>query len=121
MSMPNSGDIQKITYILDYCKLIEECFIRFGKSFDFFESDAIYRAAVCMCQLHIGEISIHLSDKFKEQYKLEIPWEQIRGLRHVLAHNYYSIKAQMIWDISTIDVPELRKFCEDILSENQNP
>lgn len=37
----------------------------------------------------------------------DIPWKQITGLRHVLAHGYFSIEDNIIWTVATQHVPEL--------------
>lgn len=120
MVKDDSGDIKNITYILDYCKRIEDCLVRFGNSYKIFESDAIYHAAVSMFALQIGEHSIRLSNELKEKYK-EIPWADIHRMRIILAHHYYKSDDEILWKTATVDVPELRKFCEVRLTEIPNP
>lgn len=116
MAMSDSRDIENINYILAYCRLVEDCIDRFGNSYKIFESDEIYRAAVSMLELQIGEHSIRLSGELKEKYT-EIPWSDIHNMRNILAHHYYKSKPQIIWNTATIDVPDLRKFCEARLTE----
>ena len=120
MAMSDSRDIENINYILAYCKRIEEHLSRFGNRYNDFMSNYVYRDAISMCELQIGEHSIRLSDEFKEKYK-EIPWAEIHGMRIILAHHYYKSKPQKLWLTATVDVPELRKFCEARLSEIPNP
>lgn len=120
MAMSDSRDIENINYILSYCKLIEDCIDRFGNSYEIFESDKIYRAAVSLFELQIGEHSIRLSNELKEKYN-EIHWADIRNMRNLLAHHYYKHEPQILWDTAIVDVPELRKFCEARLSDIPNP
>ena len=69
----------------------------------------ILDALVLYCS-EIGELSGRLSEDFRSAHP-EIPWRNIRGLRNLLAHNYFSIDADTAWDILRDDVPVLREFC----------
>jgi len=35
-----------------------------------------------------------------------VPWRKIIGLRNLLAHGYWSIDAEELWDIARNKVPE---------------
>lgn len=101
-----------IAHILDYCKRIENGLSRFGNSYEDFMSDSILRDAVSMDEFQIGELSSHLSEEFKELHKAEIPWKEIRGMRNIFAHNYLDMDTKKIWEVATVDIPVLLKFCE---------
>ena len=118
MAKSDSRDIENITYMLAYCIQIEDCLVRFGNSYKIFESDKIYRAAVGMFVLQIGEHSIRLSNELKEKYT-EIHWSDIHNMRNFLAHHYYKNKPQIIWNTATVDVPVVRKFCEVLLAKHK--
>lgn len=117
MLVSSERNISLIGHILDYCNRIEDCFSRFGSTKEIFMSDPIFRDAVSMSVFQIGELSGRLSEDFKEQYKSEIPWKEVRGMRNLFAHNYLDMDLQRIWDSATIDVPILKRFCESVLSE----
>lgn len=53
---------------------------------------------------------------FADKYP-EIPWNEIAGLRNRIAHGYDAIDHEMVYDISTNDVPELLHNCKRILGE----
>lgn len=106
-----------IAHILEYCEQIDECFSRFGNSHEAFLSDVIFRNAVSMAELQIGELSGRLTENFKEKTKEEIPWKEIRGMRNIFAHNYLGMDVEIIWEAATNDIPVLKKFCEDQLGE----
>ncbi len=37
-------------------------------------------------------------------------WEAIKGLLHVLVHDYYSVNMETVWMILERDLPELREY-----------
>ena len=74
-------------------------------------NSSTYRNAVTMPILQIGELSNHLSEEFKQQNK-QIPWNEMRGIRNLMAHQYHSVDFEIIWDTSRIDIPALREFCK---------
>jgi uncharacterized protein with HEPN domain len=117
MITSDERDRNIIAHILEYCKQIDECFSRFGNSYEIFISDVIFRNAVSMAEFQIGELSGHLSEKFKEETKKEIPWKEIRGMRNIFAHNYLEMDIERIWEVATEDISVLRNFCENQLSE----
>ncbi len=58
------------------------------------------------CLQNIGEAAGRLSDAAKDAHP-RVPWSDIVGLRHVLAHEYGNIDYERLWDIATTDVPLL--------------
>lgn len=80
-------DINILERIIRYCSEISLTHERFGNSFIQFNEDFIYRNAIAMCILQIGELSNQLSDQLKESFN-EIPWHAIKGLRNFVAHQY---------------------------------
>ncbi len=37
-------------------------------------------------------------------------WEAIKGLRHVLVHDYYSVNMETVWMILERDLPNLKEY-----------
>jgi uncharacterized protein with HEPN domain len=66
----------------------------------------------------IGENAKKLSQPFKDTHR-NIPWKDISNLRNRIAHEYFDIDLDIIWEIIMIEVPELLKFTEKILSETR--
>ena len=54
----------------------------------------------------IGEAVGRLDDSFKESHP-DVPWHKIRGLRNIVAHVYWAVDYDVIWDVVTVDVPAL--------------
>lgn len=103
-------DLDILDALVLYCSEIGEAVDHFGPDAEVFRSNSVYRNAVSMCLLQIGELSGRLSEDFRSAHP-EIPWRNIRGLRNLLAHNYFSIDADTAWDILRDDVPVLQEFC----------
>ena len=80
-------DMSIIEKIHEYCTQIADTHERFNDSYEQFDSDFIYRNAICLCLLQIGELSGKLSNEFKEGNN-DIPWRAIRGMRNMVAHEY---------------------------------
>jgi len=46
----------------------------------------------------IGEIISRLDNDYKNSHN-EIPWQKIKDFRNIIAHDYFGIDANEIWDI----------------------
>lgn len=97
-----------------YCAEIEEAHDSFDCSFAKFKNSSLYRNAVCLCIMQIGELANHLSEEFKQQHD-NIPWRQIRGMRNIVAHEYGRIDADVVWVTATEGVVQISRFCESLL------
>jgi len=45
----------------------------------------------------------------------QIEWDKIRGLRNILAHQYFGINNKIIWDVVENKLAQLRDACSSIL------
>lgn len=54
----------------------------------------------------IGEAAYMITKDFKAENP-ELPWRQIEGMRHILVHGYYTISAEVLWDVIENDIPSL--------------
>ncbi|HZW15848.1 MAG TPA: HepT-like ribonuclease domain-containing protein [Brevundimonas sp.] len=73
-------------------------------SADGFEKNELVYDAVCMNLLRIGEGARLLSDMAKAELP-DIPWPDIISLRHRIAHGYSHLRATIIWETATRNVP----------------
>lgn len=76
--------------------------------------DPIYRNAVALCILQIGELVGNLSGDFRTDHST-IPWRQIKAVRNIVAHRYGTVNAEITWEIITADVPALKEFCLTVI------
>jgi uncharacterized protein with HEPN domain len=56
----------------------------------------------------IGEAAKNLDEDFRNKYP-NMPWKKITGLRDVIAHEYFGVKLERIWEIVKTDLPELKQ------------
>ncbi|MBM6829478.1 DUF86 domain-containing protein [Anaerotignum lactatifermentans] len=108
-----------LKHMVKYCDQIEETVLRFQKDFAVFAKDHIYQNAVALCVLQIGELTTKLTEEFKQTYT-GMPWNQIKAMRNIVAHNYGSIDAEILWETIENDVPQLKAYCLDILQTLNN-
>lgn len=71
-----------------------------------------------MCILQIGELVGKIDSEFKQEYDA-VPWKQIKTMRNIYAHNYSNVDYDMAWNTIEVDIPELRKYCVNILEDLQ--
>ena len=116
MNNPHRDD-RLIQHMLQYCNEINASHAEFDASKDVFLARPSYRNAVALCVLQIGELSNQLSEDFKKTHS-HMPWQQMRGLRNIVAHQYGMIDFDSLWITSTEDIVQLRAFCEEYLSQS---
>ena len=54
----------------------------------------------------VGEAAYRLGKTEQARYP-EIPWQDIVGMRNRLAHHYYSVDLDRVWDTVVSDFPKL--------------
>ena len=94
--------------------------IRFAKeigSVDAFSTNKLYRKAIIMSILNIGELAKTLPQEFKDTHN-KIPWRKISGMRDIAAHGYHVMDDDIIWDVVTNSLPALVQFLHKQLDEN---
>jgi len=53
----------------------------------------------------IGEASKNIPTEIQNKYP-EIPWKKMYGLRNLIAHEYFGIDYEMIWEIAKNNLPQ---------------
>lgn len=64
--------------------------------------------------LVVGEVCGRFDDSFRQSHA-DIPWQEIRGFRNVLAHGYDIIDWRILEPILTTYLPNLLKQAQSIL------
>lgn len=75
---------------------------------DSFYNDEITFDAVMMNFVVIGEMVARISDHLKAANP-QIEWNRIKGFRNLVAHDYFGIDAEEVWQIIKGDLPILEK------------
>ncbi|MFV0592869.1 MAG: DUF86 domain-containing protein [Draconibacterium sp.] len=83
----------------------------------FYEDTKSFDAAM-MNFIVIGEMADKLSDNFINSTNNIFDWPKIIGLRNIIAHNYFGIDAEEVWQIIGDSLIGLEKNIKTILEIN---
>ncbi len=112
--MTPKDDTVYLREILDCIAQIEEYIA--GISYETFCAERMRQDAVIKQIENIGEAARKLSPGFRKKH-LAIPWMQIINMRHVAAHEYFSLDWRAVWDTATMDIAPLKQAVKRILSQ----
>lgn len=90
-----------------------------GISFDRFAGDEAIQSAVSYQLVIIGEAARFLGDETKSGLP-DIPWQQVVGLRNLLAHEYFRVDVRRVWNIVRADVPSLIRQIEPLVPPDRS-
>lgn len=62
----------------------------------------------------IGEASKKMPVEIKKKYS-HVPWQEMYYLRNKISHEYFGIDYEIIWDIATNDLPEMKLQIDNIV------
>lgn len=86
------------------------------KDFDEFSQSQIIIDAVMRNLEVIGEAATQVPAEIKNAHK-EIPWRDIQDFRIVVAHKYWKINTERVWDIIENKLDTLKEQIEMIFKE----
>jgi uncharacterized protein with HEPN domain len=88
---------------MDACSFVE------GLSKDDFLADKRTQQAVIMSLIIIGEAATKVMDDNAEFATAHtgVPWRGMRGMRNRIAHGYFDINLDVVWDTVQTALPEL--------------
>ena len=89
----------------DACNFVE------GLAREEFLADKRTQQAVIMSLIIIGEAATKVMDGYNEftGAHSEIPWRSMRGMRNRIAHGYFDINLDIVWDTVQTALPALVK------------
>lgn len=103
-----------LKHILECINLIEEYSGNLTKKH--FEGNIELQDAIIRRLEIIGEAARNLPDEFKSNYS-DVQWKQIIAARNILAHFYFGVDLNTVWNIIKDDLPPLKKQIEEILKD----
>ncbi|HSD57819.1 MAG TPA: DUF86 domain-containing protein [Methanotrichaceae archaeon] len=103
-----------LQHILDAMARIEQYLE--GVSIEQFMQNGLIQDGVVRQLEIIGEASRNLSPDLCQSHP-EVEWRQIIGLRNRIAHAYFSIDLEIIWEIVHRNLPMLKDKMKQILAE----
>ncbi len=71
--------------------------------------------AIMMNFVVIGEMAKKLSEGFRDGTKDNFDWQNIIGFRNIIAHNYFGIDAEEVWQIIEKSLPKLKQELEILI------
>lgn len=86
-----------------------------GIDFDAFEQGRMRYSAVIREFEIIGEAVGKLSEELKCKYP-EIPWQDVKDFRNLLAHEYFGVDLEIVWNTIRDDLPMLMNAVQKIVS-----
>jgi len=101
--------------IIDAVNKIDDFSGGFKNSNDFYHDQKSFDA--CMMQfIVIGEAVSRLDDNFKNLNPIESNWVEIKNFRNLIAHNYFGIDADEVWEIIQDHIPQLKNDINKIIA-----
>lgn len=85
-----------------------ERIIQYAQDMDFeqFSGDQKTIDAVIRNLIVIGEGSKHIPEEIQNEAP-DVPWEEMRGIRNVVIHEYFGVSLSILWETVQKDVPAL--------------
>ena len=84
-----------------------------------FLADKRTQQAVIMSLIIIGEAATKIMDGYTvfTQAHSEVPWRSMRNMRNRMAHGYFDINLDIVWDTVQEWLPELLKQLPSVLQD----
>lgn len=106
-------DLFRLGHILECTVKIESITHQLG-DFKIFSERWIEQDAMIRNFEIIGEAAKNISDN-TVQNNPEIEWFKLKGMRNLIAHEYFGIRLETIWDTAVNDIPLLKEQIEKII------
>ena len=88
---------------MDACDFVQ------GMAREDFQQDKRTQQAVIMSLIIVGEAATKVMDSHADfaQEHPQVPWRSMRGMRNRMAHGYFDIDLDMVWNTVQNALPEL--------------
>lgn len=110
--MPSRDWKQRIQDIIQSVSEIQRSTI--DMTFTEFQADDTIRKSVLYDLMIIGEAAINVPYEIKSRYP-NIPWRLMGDMRNVIAHEYFQVKLDKVWETIQNDIPLLLPQLQDLL------
>lgn len=109
-------DVDYLDHMLEAIKLARNYTEGLAKG-DFL-ADKKTQQAVILNILVIGEAATKLADRHPEfvARHTDVPWRHMRGMRNRMAHGYFEINLDIVWDTIQQSLPDIERKIREIRS-----
>lgn len=73
---------------------------------EFFDNQLVFDATL-MNFILLGEVVTKISQPTQDQFP-KIPWRKVKNFRNIIAHNYFGVDAEEVWEIVQKYLPQLK-------------
>jgi uncharacterized protein with HEPN domain len=87
-----------------------------GMTFKDFTHDELHFDAVLRNLEIIGEAVKNISEETRQKFP-NIKWRKIAGFRDIVAHQYFGVNDETVWDIVENEIPLLLMLVKAMLAE----
>lgn len=89
-----------------------------GMGVDAFRENGLVVDAVIRNISVIGEAARHVPDDVVARHP-DLPWDEMRGMRNVLVHEYFGADIDTIWETARRDLPPLVAPLKKLLDQHE--
>ena len=104
-----------------YLRHILECISRVDEDtaagVENFRASRVTQDAVLRNPQVLAESCQRLSSERKNRWP-QVEWSQIAAFRNVLVHDYLGIDLELVWKITQLDIPNLKRNIEQMLESS---
>jgi uncharacterized protein with HEPN domain len=91
-----------------------------GIAYESFAEDVMKRDAVLHCRTIIGEAAGRISERVAADLP-SLPWRKMKNLRNLIVHQYEGVNLPIIWNIVTVELPEVVSALDPLFPERPKP
>ena len=116
MQSPENRDTVYLYRIQGYCERILQYLELLQYEYQQFLSKQYMVDAIGMNLFQIGELAGRLSEPFRQATCDRMPWQRMKSMRNMFAHNYAHADLETIWNTAVVNIPPLLAFCREQLA-----
>lgn len=120
--MSNENIADALRFIIEQIDFVQSTMpgINCGNDFLLSPHGMLVFNSTCMCLQTIGETIRTIDQKTNGEILANypsIPWKQIKGLRNIISHEYLSIDENLIYDVATNELEDLKQTIFQIIED----